>query len=265
MGPLLKMSGFPPLVSTPQALQFSFPFHALGILHKHTLSCWEQLHNGKMVWPCTGAFPACGALPQGGYHFCSGPGHWPQLKSAQQVRTAKVSGRVLTAGARHLSNLNRNDRSTGKAAGMPGGTNKHRRGVGHRRNWWNHLQGYCHVPFHPGEVLGLEGGENRSGSSGEKYWNVCCFSLWALSCDKLRWHKRKSSKGAQTFRRTRAPWRLTRHLRKPWAWKMRTKGTKEKANWGRDVAGWHGKQPPPTISSEIFFFFLLPRNVNRML
>lgn len=136
MWALLNKSRFPPLVSTPHALRFSFPFHALSILHKHALSCFEQRHNGKMVWRCTGAFPACGVLPQGGYHFCSGAGHWPQLKPAQQVRRAKVSSRFLTAGARRLSNLNRNDRRTGKGVGMRGGTNAHTRGGRPGRNRW---------------------------------------------------------------------------------------------------------------------------------
>lgn len=154
-GPFWKWVDFPPWCPHPK------PFSSLSLFmpsafytnthfpvgSSDTMARCLALHRGLSGLRC--------ASPRG-YHFCSGPGHWPQLKSAQQLRTAKVSGRVLTAGARRLSNLNRNDRSTGKAAGMPGGTNKHRRGVGPGRNrWWNHLQGYCHVTFHPGEVLGL--------------------------------------------------------------------------------------------------------------
>lgn len=43
-----------------------------------------------------------------------GPARWPRLTSAQQVRTAKVGVGFPMAGARLPSNLNRNDRGTGK-------------------------------------------------------------------------------------------------------------------------------------------------------
>lgn len=115
-----------------------------------TMARWFGLARG-------GAFRPAARFPKGVIIPAPGQNIGLTLSLPSRRRRAKVSVRFLVGrGARRLSGLNRNDRSTGRGGGMQGGTNKHTGGVGHGRNTWKSagpLSGRQQLWFFTGKVL----------------------------------------------------------------------------------------------------------------